>query len=450
MKGDIYMKKFLFGSLLICMLLVFPMATQAAGFEYPLDDDGQLIVVIDPGHGGNNLGADYNGFLEKEMTMTVAGAMYDELSKYDDVTIYMTRTADKQMDLLERVTYAKSKNADFFFCLHFNMSPQNNLYGSEVWISAFDVENQEGYRYATYQLQEMRNLGLYIRGIKTRFNDKGTDYYGILRHCQELDIAGALIEHCHIDNDKDVPFCDSEEDLIALGKADATSVAKYFKLSSTILGVSYADDSNLPEVTKGVVYMQEDITDPDICYITEEYCNYEEGVIGINLTATDYDSPMLYYSYSIDGGETYTPLLEWPQADMLTSYSPDSFQFEIAIEPGVTPRIIVRAHNQYDHLTESNLLDSYKMFPFAQEEIVEPTLVDETVESTTTEDILTDSIPASANAKVSTSEDTPVSLLTFLKLCLFIVIVLFILVFITKLITTNKKRKSHRHNRRER
>ena len=39
----------------------------AEGFRYTLDTDGELIIVIDPGHGGGNLGADYNGFLEKEM-----------------------------------------------------------------------------------------------------------------------------------------------------------------------------------------------------------------------------------------------------------------------------------------------------------------------------------------------------------------------------------------------
>ena len=63
---------------------------QAEGFRYSLDTDGELVIVIDPGHGGSNLGADYNGFLEKEMNMTVANAMYEELSKYEDITVYMT------------------------------------------------------------------------------------------------------------------------------------------------------------------------------------------------------------------------------------------------------------------------------------------------------------------------------------------------------------------------
>lgn len=178
------------------------------------------MVVIDPGHGGSNLGADYNGFLEKEMNLTVAEAMAEELREYEGITVYLTHEdLDTDIRIKDRAAFAKSVNADFLFCLHFNMSPGNILYGSEVWISAYGEENRQGYTFAGLQLKEMRKLGLSIRGIKTRLNEEGTaDYYGILRFCEAEDIPAALIEHCHIDNDADVGFCDSKEDLIALGK----------------------------------------------------------------------------------------------------------------------------------------------------------------------------------------------------------------------------------------
>ena len=89
-------------------------------FYYPNDKDGKLVIVIDPGHGGENLGADYNGFLEKEMNMIVANAMYDELSKYDGISVYMTHTsADTDMTIQKRADFAASVQADFLFCLHF-------------------------------------------------------------------------------------------------------------------------------------------------------------------------------------------------------------------------------------------------------------------------------------------------------------------------------------------
>ncbi|MDE6063579.1 MAG: N-acetylmuramoyl-L-alanine amidase, partial [Lachnospiraceae bacterium] len=77
----------------IWLFMGFSSVSLADSFRYPLDTDGELVIVIDPGHGGKNLGADYNGFLEKEMNMTVANAMYEELTKYEGITVYMTHTS---------------------------------------------------------------------------------------------------------------------------------------------------------------------------------------------------------------------------------------------------------------------------------------------------------------------------------------------------------------------
>ncbi len=74
-----FMKKIKLFAAAVLFLCVFMGASEdsfAGSFRYPLDEDGELVIVIDPGHGGKNLGADYNGFLEKEMNMTVANAMW--------------------------------------------------------------------------------------------------------------------------------------------------------------------------------------------------------------------------------------------------------------------------------------------------------------------------------------------------------------------------------------
>lgn len=47
------------------------------------DLQGNTVIVIDPGHGGENLGAQVDGYTEKEMTMIVAKAMKKELENYD-------------------------------------------------------------------------------------------------------------------------------------------------------------------------------------------------------------------------------------------------------------------------------------------------------------------------------------------------------------------------------
>ena len=72
----------LWGFIFSIFILLPAMEVKAGDFYYPPDDDGRLIVVLDPGHGGSNLGADYNGFVEKEMNLVVAKAMAEELRKY--------------------------------------------------------------------------------------------------------------------------------------------------------------------------------------------------------------------------------------------------------------------------------------------------------------------------------------------------------------------------------
>ena len=87
------------------------------------------IIVIDPGHGGENRGGEYGEFVEKEINPIVAQAMKEHLEKFEDVTVFLTHEVDMDMTIKDRVAYAKEKNADFLYCLHFNLSVNHNLYG---------------------------------------------------------------------------------------------------------------------------------------------------------------------------------------------------------------------------------------------------------------------------------------------------------------------------------
>ena len=210
------------------------------GKSIPAHGAQPVVVAIDPGHGGENLGAECNGYTEKNLTMIVALAMKEELEKYEGIEVYLTREGDKDMSLEERAEFAASKNADFLFCLHFNMSAEHDLFGSEVWVSAFGEEHQEGYSFASGEMELLEEMGLYPRGIKTRLNDRGEDYYGIIRHSTARGIPSALIEHCHLDQENDTSFYTSGEGLERLGILDATAVARYYGLKSEILGVDYS------------------------------------------------------------------------------------------------------------------------------------------------------------------------------------------------------------------
>ena len=107
----------------------------------------RVTVVIDPGHGGDNEGTLEGITKEKEMTMVTALAMYEELTKYDNVDVYLTHTDDVSMSLADRAQFAAERNADFLFSIHYNASVDHDLFGSEVWISSVQPYNAYGYQF---------------------------------------------------------------------------------------------------------------------------------------------------------------------------------------------------------------------------------------------------------------------------------------------------------------
>ena len=64
--------------------------------------------------------------------MVTALAMYEELTKYDNVDVYLTHTDDVSMSLADRAQFAAERNADFLFSIHYNASVDHDLFGSEV------------------------------------------------------------------------------------------------------------------------------------------------------------------------------------------------------------------------------------------------------------------------------------------------------------------------------
>lgn len=338
-----------------------------------------VIIVIDPGHGGENLGAEYEEYTEKNMTMTVAQAMKEELEKYDDVIVYLTHESpEDDMTLEERVLFAVEKNADFLFCLHFNMSVNHNLFGAEVWVPAFDRYYAKGYAFAEIQMELLSELGLYSRGIKTKLNDKGEDYYGILRHSTQEGLPAVLIEHCHLDQENDKPFyTQGEEQLKELGRIDAEAAAKYFGLTSQGLGVDYSE-YKVSEIAIPNTPVKSDKTEPDICELELVEINQDTREITLTLYASDFDSYILYYDYSIDGGNTYSQLRKWDKTE-------ESMTFSVVIPPDTDVELRATAYNGFDVWIESNII---QVEGIPESIVIEQELIEELVLADSEEDMI--------------------------------------------------------------
>lgn len=307
------------------------------------------VVVIDPGHGGTgdrNLGAQYNGFSEKELTLKLANAVKAELEKYDGVTVYTTRTTDTVVSLEDRAAYAGSVGADFVFSIHFNASSEHDFYGSEVWTSAFGDNYVAGTNFGNIVTAEWSGLGLYQKGVKTRLGSSGADYYGIIRHCASRNIPCAILEHCYLDHGYDMAHLNNADFINRLAAADATAIAKYYKLSSSKTGADYSGYSYASVKRPGRVPRQDE-TPPETCNIKVLGFDKTNGNILVEMTASDSQSPVIYFSYSYDGGKTYSLLQMWDRTKTTQS-------FNVTVPRGTaSPVIVCRAYNSYEKCAQS-------------------------------------------------------------------------------------------------
>ncbi len=327
-------------------VLLFLVSARVKGAE-------PLVLVIDPGHGGENLGAEYEEYTEKDMNLIVAKAMKAELEKYQGVEVYLTHDVDQDMSIKDRAVFAGEKNADFLFCLHFNSSVEHNLFGAEVWVPAGGEFYAKGRSFGILQMEEFTALGLYSRGIKTRLNDRDENYYGILRYCTEEGIPSVLIEHCHLDHPKDQPFYrQGDAQLMELGRLDATAAAKYFGLKSETLGVDYSGYP-VPETDVPAQLVRPDKTEPDLCYIEVMEIDQETGDATVRIDAEDKDSYILYYRYSLDGGNTFSLPEEWPRPEAWNrSAKSNSVTLTLPFDQRLS--LCVQASNGFDVWAESN------------------------------------------------------------------------------------------------
>ncbi len=435
--------------------LVLPVQGARVCAEEPNPSPDPVVIVIDPGHGGENLGGQYEEYTEKDMTIVVAKAMKEELEKYEGVTVYLTRESDEELSLSERCDYAKSVDADFLFCLHFNMSGEHTLFGAECWVSAFGEYYSRGYSFADIEIGMLKELGLYSRGIKTRLNDRGSDYYGIINHAVERGFPCVLIEHCHLDQENDQPFYDHDEKLKAFGRLDATAAAKYFRLRSETLGVDYSDYETVSvPVPSGV--MRPDQSEPDVCMIDVTDQDMETGEVTVEVSAADYDSGMLYYTYSYDNGETFSELQRWPDEEA------DTFRFTMQVPPHIVPQIVVNAYNGYDLYTTSNMVSLPSMDYKTAEEIAAEQAQKEALESASADvaDGRAEDGAASAenpeeqrrNAELkqinaSETEEESLSFGYFLAVCGVCALLVLALVFSMILILRGRRRRRRRRRR---
>ncbi len=106
-------------------------ASPAAAARRP----GEKLVVLDPGHGGSNTGAEsvVRGVYEKHLTMLLAREVSRRLEERG-VSVRLARELDEYVSLRERVERANRLDADLFVSIHCNASDARSQRGFETWV----------------------------------------------------------------------------------------------------------------------------------------------------------------------------------------------------------------------------------------------------------------------------------------------------------------------------
>lgn len=211
--------------------------------------NGNVVVVLDPGHDGTHGGSSANGFVEAQLNLKIAQYCKAELEEYYGVTVYMTRDSascpngggNNKSCLQRRADIARDMGANLFVSLHNDYSSASSASGAEIWYPNQNYNpwtSQVGGSAASKILEQLTSLGLHNRGtqIRNANEDKypdgsAADYYAVIRHCKEYGIPGIIVEHAFMSNSSDAAnFLSNDEGLKKLGVADATGIAQYYGL----------------------------------------------------------------------------------------------------------------------------------------------------------------------------------------------------------------------------
>ena len=98
---------------------------------------GVSRIVIDPGHGGHDPGAQGKGVTEAELVLDVSLRLRKLLEKVHGVEVILTRQTDDFVPLQERTAIANREAADLFLSIHANASANTQARGVETYFLNF-------------------------------------------------------------------------------------------------------------------------------------------------------------------------------------------------------------------------------------------------------------------------------------------------------------------------
>ena len=197
----------------------------------PINQDKKLIL-IDPGHGGFDGGAEVNGVKEKSINLSISLLLKEELAKVG-FDVIMTRERDeavkldksksktrKSEDLAARCKMKNDSNCDAFISIHMNIFTESQYSGGQVWYSRY-LRSQK--------LAELiqQNFKKYIDDKNQRLAKPALDGYKILRTSDTM--PGVIVECGFLSNPHEAKNLNNKDYQKKIAQSIAKSIQDYFK-----------------------------------------------------------------------------------------------------------------------------------------------------------------------------------------------------------------------------
>jgi N-acetylmuramoyl-L-alanine amidase len=131
------MKKAIFNFILVCFFILTSGTILWGETSYlPEKDEKHItVVVIDPGHGGKDFGANVGNAKEKDIVLDLALRLGNSIkATYPEVKVIYTRTKDVFIPLYDRANIANKNKADLFISIHVNGTDNKGVQGTETFV----------------------------------------------------------------------------------------------------------------------------------------------------------------------------------------------------------------------------------------------------------------------------------------------------------------------------
>lgn len=164
----------------------------------------QVVVVIDPGHGGSDPGHlpnNTNLLPEKDLNLRISQYLGGYIEKYlENVKVVYTRTDDTYPSLDSRVDKANNINADYFISIHCNGNEKSSVHGTETHVHTMDLKKSVSLA-KSIETQFSKRAGRKSRGVKDQ-----NDLQHSLQVLKFTNMTSVLVECGFVTNDAEAAY----------------------------------------------------------------------------------------------------------------------------------------------------------------------------------------------------------------------------------------------------